>query len=419
LNTYLYAPKDDLKHRIAWREPYTAWEARRLGTLVQECKKRGIRFCYAISPGLDIRFSVNSEHELLKRKLMQVLKLGCESFALLFDDIPDRLNPADRKRFGTQAAAQALTANGIYFWLRRENSAATMFLCPTVYCGSMANPSVSECGYLRELGEKVDREIKIFWTGPDIISARISVGSIREVARVLRRRPILWDNLYANDYDVRRLHLGPYAGRPHSLKKEVDGVLLNPNCQCYANFVPVRSLASWLRTWNIRESKAGWGMAVWAWLGFFSIYAGRKLHFSDLRLLCDFYYLPTTVGPTARKFLDDVAKLLAPPVVGRDSLLRRVERTCRRVTRLFDALLGLENRTLLHAIYPHMWEMKERILLVQELVRWLRSNPRPEGGFPPGSYPAASLRGCVCSELDRLLNGLLHSTSVRPGMAMG
>ena len=27
LNTYLYAPKDDLKHRILWREPYSQTEA--------------------------------------------------------------------------------------------------------------------------------------------------------------------------------------------------------------------------------------------------------------------------------------------------------------------------------------------------------------------------------------------------------
>ena len=26
LNTYLYCPKDDLKHRALWREPYTAEE---------------------------------------------------------------------------------------------------------------------------------------------------------------------------------------------------------------------------------------------------------------------------------------------------------------------------------------------------------------------------------------------------------
>ena len=72
LNVYLYAPKDDDKHRAYWRDLYTLEEANQLSQLIRECKNRGIIFVYAIAPGLDITFSSNEDVTLLKRKLDQV-----------------------------------------------------------------------------------------------------------------------------------------------------------------------------------------------------------------------------------------------------------------------------------------------------------------------------------------------------------
>ncbi|MGH0128580.1 UNVERIFIED_CONTAM: hypothetical protein FKN15_030169 [Acipenser sinensis] len=71
LNTYLYAPKDDYKHRMFWREMYSVEEAEQLITLISAAKEYGIEFIYAISPGLDITFSNQKEVVTLKRKLDQ------------------------------------------------------------------------------------------------------------------------------------------------------------------------------------------------------------------------------------------------------------------------------------------------------------------------------------------------------------
>ncbi len=73
MNSYLYAPKDDDKHRAYWRDLYSLEEADQLSQLAQEASARGINFIYAISPGLDITFSSSKEVALLKRKLDQVL----------------------------------------------------------------------------------------------------------------------------------------------------------------------------------------------------------------------------------------------------------------------------------------------------------------------------------------------------------
>jgi protein O-GlcNAcase/histone acetyltransferase len=121
LNTYLYAPKDDLKHRAVWRELYSASQAEELGRLIRACQQRDIRFIYALSPGLDIRYSNETELELLRKRFEQMLALGCRHFSLLFDDIPERMEPEDIKRWGSLASAQCHVANAMFLWTRTRS----------------------------------------------------------------------------------------------------------------------------------------------------------------------------------------------------------------------------------------------------------------------------------------------------------
>lgn len=117
--------------------------------------------------------------------------------------------------------------------------------CPTQYCGSRAVPDVRNSEYLKTIGSKLALGIDIMWTGPKVISRYISVSSIDEITEVLRRKPVIWDNLHANDYDQKRLFLGPYSGRPSSLLTKLKGVLTNPNCEYGANFVAIHTVAQW------------------------------------------------------------------------------------------------------------------------------------------------------------------------------
>ena len=75
----------------------------------------------------------------------------------------------------------------------------------------------------------------------------ISVKSIKEVTDVIKRRPVIWDNLHANDYDQRRLFLGPYSGRSSALLPLINGVLTNPNCEYHANFVAISTMTQWCK----------------------------------------------------------------------------------------------------------------------------------------------------------------------------
>ncbi|XP_029814281.1 protein O-GlcNAcase [Manacus vitellinus] len=245
LNCYMYAPKDELKHRLLWREPYTEHEAVCMRSLIEAAQKQGVEFVFAISAGQDMVFSSAGDRLLLQQKLRQVAAMGCCSFALLFDDIDPCMCQADRDVFPSLAQAHASVANEVY----QELGQPPVFLfCPTEYCSSLCSPSPSQSCYLQTIGQELLPGISVIWTGPKVVSQELSAALLEEVEGVLRRRPVIWDNLYANDYDCRRVFLGPYMGRAPGLMRRLQGLLLNPNCELQANFIPIHTLGTWFQS---------------------------------------------------------------------------------------------------------------------------------------------------------------------------
>ena len=80
-----------------------------------------------------------------------------------------------------------------------------------------------------------------------MVSKNISIESIKELSAVLRRPPVIWDNIHANDYDRKRLFLGPYEGRSPTLIPHLRGVLTNPNCEFEGNYIAMHTLAQWTK----------------------------------------------------------------------------------------------------------------------------------------------------------------------------
>uniref|UniRef100_A0A182XVC8 protein O-GlcNAcase n=1 Tax=Anopheles stephensi TaxID=30069 RepID=A0A182XVC8_ANOST len=241
MDAYIYAPKDDYKHRAYWRELYTVEEADHLTGLITAAHEQGINFYYALSPGLDITYSSAKEVSILKRKLDQVSQFGCKAFALLFDDIEPDMSKPDKEVFQSFAHAQVSVTNEIFNHL----NCPRFIFCPTEYCSSRASPTVKQSEYLNTLGSKLVRAIDILWTGPKVISKVLTVESIEEITEVLKRPPVIWDNLHANDYDQKRVFLGPYSGRSPELIPLLRGVVTNPNCEFHANAIAIQTLAYW------------------------------------------------------------------------------------------------------------------------------------------------------------------------------
>lgn len=404
LNTYFYAPKDDLHHRVRWREVYGAGDARRMGALIADCRRRGLRFVYGIGPGLDVRYSDGGDHEALKARFRQLADLGCADFALLFDDIPDRMSPEDAARWGSFASAQCHLANGLHGAVRTWAPGGRFLFCPTPYCGRMASRRLGGEGYLPTVGLELAPEIDILWTGPEIISPEITPSHVQGLAAMLRRKPVLWDNLFANDYDGRRFFCGPYSGRPPALLGEVRGILCNPNTEFPLNEVPLRTFGDFLRAgpgaeWRPRERFLE---GLRAWQGRFAS-RSNTIAFEDLQLLADSYYLPFEPGPGAAELLRLAERLLTTDPaawgalgMGFISIATRLRDTCARVSEI-------EDRPLFHAMSRRVWELKEELDLLIRYVQ-VRSTPGNER-IPVGSdfhLPETYRGGCV-ARLQRLL----------------
>lgn len=241
LNAFMYAPKDDTKHRARWRQPYDEVEANQLRILIAEAKANGIDFYYSLAPGLDMVYSDPEEVHLLVKKYDQLVNLGCESFAILFDDIEPTINSKDKGVFKNYASAQVSVTNNIFQHLNRPK----FLFCPTEYCESRAVPNVLTSIYLNTIGVGLEVGIDIMWSGSRVISRLITEESIDELTGVIRRPPVIWENLHANDYDKKRVFLGPYSGRSTKIIPKLKGVLTNPNCEYEANYIAIHTLAQW------------------------------------------------------------------------------------------------------------------------------------------------------------------------------
>lgn len=369
LSTYMYAPKDDLFHRGRWREMYPPAEEQALKDAIELTRSKGIRFVYSIAPGLDMRYASDADRAKLLAKVDQIVALGCTEFAILFDDIPESLSEEDAKQFSSFAEAHALISNLLFDHLKENVEGVTLLFCPTTYCGRMAEPTVSEDAYLNELGGSLRPDIGFIWTGPDVLSETISVKSIRELAAVIQRKPVIWDNIHANDYDNRRYFAGPFAGRSLELRDEVLGILTNPNCEFELNYIPIYSLGHYLASkgdWDPRADYLELLKGFKARHGFTSDDADEL----DITLLTDCFYLPYEHGETARHILSTIDFLFENDVVNWGERYTEFLETVKAATRVFDELNNITNRELLYALYGPIWMLRKEFGLVAQLLDW-------------------------------------------------
>ncbi|KAK7930251.1 hypothetical protein WMY93_006646 [Mugilogobius chulae] len=425
LNSYLYAPKDDYKHRMYWRDLYSAQEAEQLITLISAAKKHNVEFIYAISPGLDITFSNPKEVTALKRKFDQVKEFGCKSFSLLFDDIETEMCPADKQAFSSFAHAQVAIANEVFQHLGQPE----MFLfCPTDYCASFCTPNVSQSAYLHTLGEKLLQGIDILWTGPKVVSHKISVESIEEVSAVLKRPPVIWDNIHANDYDPQRLFLGPFKG-----------VLVNPNCEFYPNFVVIHTLATWCKATPDEEPsdvemrpqhpasrlkkdpseeepmQTDTGEPTYVpGPDENPLYTAEPLTLEDLKLLSDLFYLPYEYGPTSRTMLQELdwlkkhswaAAAQTEKTAEWSSRAQHFDEMCEAVVQMFNRLSNAPNRSILYDLYNYICDIKSGVGLARAYVKTLSGHGHPSAHVMNDDPEPWGFRGGLSGEFQRMLPG--------------
>uniref|UniRef100_A0A7C4XK65 GH84 domain-containing protein n=1 Tax=candidate division WOR-3 bacterium TaxID=2052148 RepID=A0A7C4XK65_UNCW3 len=209
LNTYVYAPKSDPYHRKEYHKLYPAKKVEEFKNLNNLAQISGVYFNYALSPG------VKPDMKSIIKKISQMIETGIKHYSLLYDDIKITLNSEN-------ARIQTETANELYEFLKKKVGNPILFFCPTQYCG------FEESDYLKKIAENLNLEIKIFWTGPKVVSRRITEKDIDRISKIIKRKPLIWDNLFANDYIPGVIWKFPYRGREPEIIGNVCGILINP-----------------------------------------------------------------------------------------------------------------------------------------------------------------------------------------------
>jgi hyaluronoglucosaminidase len=255
MNVYVIAPKDDPLQRERWREPYPADEMARFGELARRGRERGVGVGFALSPGLSIHYSDPGDVAALAEKLSAFAALGSRFLALCVDDVPTELvHAADRRAFASLADAHVALAHAVR---RALGPDVVLWLVPTDYAGNDASP------YLEALGAKLDPAIEVAWTGRTTVPPTVRADEASARAALLRRPPLLWDNVPVSDGPMRiMLHLLPYAGREPGLAGHLSGVLLNPMQHARASYVAVAGAAAFLRDPERFDAESAWRGAV-------------------------------------------------------------------------------------------------------------------------------------------------------------
>jgi hyaluronoglucosaminidase len=188
LGFYLYGPKADPLLRKRWRDPWPDSFLDGLRLLRGAFHGRGVEFGLALSPfGLEQPVGPETKR-LLDAKCAQLRGLGLDFLGLFFDDMQSTPGLAEK-----QLEVLALL---------RSRLELPILFCPSYYSPDPILDKVfgqRPSDYLETIASELPLDVEIAWTGPKVISEEISAAHLQETARLLRRKPFLCDNYFAND----------------------------------------------------------------------------------------------------------------------------------------------------------------------------------------------------------------------------
>jgi len=285
-NTYIYAPKDDPYHREKWAEPYPRGLLDKTGQLAKVSEKCGVNLCFAVSPGLSIRYSSEEDLHKLTAKFAEVAGLGVQWFGLFLDDIPEEMqHKEDEIAFPSLGEAHAHIGNLLDSRLREiVDNGAHLMLCPTQYAG------IKPTEYHRALGEKLSQSVYVMWTGRYVCTPEISAEDADSFAAGIGRKPLLWDNYPVNDYvQQAKIFLGPLRGRSQELLGHLSGFVSNPMNQAEASKFSLITVREYLKNPYAYDPDKAWERAIREilprsmWRPFLAISEHSRGSFMDFR----------------------------------------------------------------------------------------------------------------------------------------
>ncbi len=215
---YIYAPKQDPHLRKAWREAWNESYLSKLSDLCRHFARHQIQFGVGLSPFALGKVLSENDKILLEEKLELLNQIGISMLGLFFDDMPSDDDLAE-----TQMNALSLV---------RKVFKGKIIFCPTYYTYDPILEKVfgkMPGNYLQDIAANTPQDVSIAWTGPKVISPVIDETHLKEVTNLIKRKPFIWENLFANDgpKNCKFLKLKPFSGRDHLAFTQTEAFGLN------------------------------------------------------------------------------------------------------------------------------------------------------------------------------------------------
>ena len=177
-------------------------------------------------------------------------QLGVRAFAVFFDDISGE---------GAKAEKQVELLNYIDdHFIHAKKDVKPLIMCPTEYNKSWADPNGS---YLSTLGEKLNQDISIMWTGNSVI-CNIQSEDMDWINEQIKRKAFIWWNFPVNDYVMDHLLMGPVYGNSKEIADKLFGFVSNPMEYAEASKIAIYSIADYV--WNMKafDSDKSWDNSI-------------------------------------------------------------------------------------------------------------------------------------------------------------
>ncbi len=359
LNAYIYAPKNDPYHRDKWREPYPDAQIDELKKLVDTAKANGIRFTFAISPGLDLHYTGSEgdkDFDLLLKKMEAMYQIGVRSFAIFFDDLKDA-----KGRHHEDGKLQAEFLNSLQDTFHRRHKDIVPFITvPTEYFYEDMVDGNKIKKYTRDFAENLDEKIVVLYTGDGVVCQGISDEQLDAANKIYRRERGLgiWWNYPVNDYTLRnnggrnsKLALGPIVNLP---KRNMHAIYFNPMGQVQMSKIALATGAEYANAPEIYDPQKSWSKAIEEQFGDLApamkIFATHSQHMKNNWADC---------GPDDAKYFSTAANSLLVAIrKGRTADFETLESYIEGMEKAADTLLSRLPEKYLKECKPQLEQFK-------------------------------------------------------------
>jgi hyaluronoglucosaminidase len=235
-NFYHYAPKADPFLRRRWVEPHPLEQASQIKSFAHFCRDLGVSFGVGLSPFEAFNDFNDTLRTSFIRRVEDLVSLDIAQLGIFFDDMHvDLPDLAARQIEITHLARDTAPQLGLT-------------ITPSFYSDDPVLERVfGTCppNYLADLGAGLDPAINIYWTGEEVCAREITPGHLARIGKLLKRKPLLWDNYPVNDGPrmSQYLHLHGFTGRPARNSEFLAGHAINPASQAILSCIPALTLA--------------------------------------------------------------------------------------------------------------------------------------------------------------------------------